>query len=189
MTRPPRQHPSGSNHSILKMSSVELSHVRHERDRQPRAPDARDGLKPSQRRILVAMNDLHLGPATQRAKCRQDLRRHQRQLSPARRRGHLSDFGPSRPALGDRDVLIDKQGNFGSPAGLPPAAMRYTEARLSAIAVEMLDDLNHETVDYVDNYTRSSKSRSSFRHGFPTCSSTARAASPWVWRPAFRRTI
>ncbi len=51
-----------------------------------------------------------------------------------------------------RSVLIDKQGNFGSLAGLPPAAMRYTEARLSAVAAEMLDDIDSDTVDYVDSY-------------------------------------
>ncbi len=88
-----------------------------------------------------------------------------------------------------RDVLIDKQGNFGSLAGLPPAAMRYTEARLSAIAAEMLDDINSETVDYVDSYDRAIASRWCCRRGFPTCSSTARAGSRSAWRPAFRRTI
>src|SRR5215813_8074292 len=51
-----------------------------------------------------------------------------------------------------RHVLIDKQGNFGSIAGLPPAAMRYTEARLSPVAAEMLTDLDHETVDMIPNY-------------------------------------
>ncbi|HAW28467.1 MAG TPA: DNA gyrase subunit A, partial [Planctomycetaceae bacterium] len=51
-----------------------------------------------------------------------------------------------------RNVLIDKQGNFGSLAGLPPAAMRYTEARLSSVAAEMLDDINRNTVDFVPTY-------------------------------------
>ena len=120
-------------------------------------PDARDGLKPSQRRILVAMNDLHLGPATQRAKCAKISGDTSGNYHP---HGDAVIY-PTLVRLAQpwvmRDVLIDKQGNFGSLAGLPPAAMRYTEARLSAIAVEMLDDLNHETVDYVDNYTQTLK--------------------------------
>lgn len=51
-----------------------------------------------------------------------------------------------------REVLVDKQGNFGSIAGLPPAAMRYTEARLSQAAGEMLADLDYDTVDFTQTY-------------------------------------
>jgi DNA gyrase subunit A len=120
-------------------------------------PDARDGLKPSQRRILVAMNDLHLGPATGRAKCAKISGDTSGNYHP---HGDAVIY-PTLVRLAQpwvmRDVLIDKQGNFGSLAGLPPAAMRYTEARLSAIAVEMLDDLKNDTVDYVDNYNQTLK--------------------------------
>src|SRR6186713_361761 len=97
-------------------------------------PDVRDGLKPSQRRILVAMNDLRLGPRSKHLKC-------------AKIAGNTSgDYHPHGEAIiyptlvrmaqdwNMRHVLIDKQGNFGSIAGMPPAAMRYTEARLSPIA-------------------------------------------------------
>ena len=95
-------------------------------------PDVRDGLKPSQRRILVAMNDLNLGPESGTHQVRQDLRRHERQLSPARRSRRSIRRWSAWPRIGTCGiVLIDKQGNFGSIAGLPPAAMRYTEARLS----------------------------------------------------------
>ena len=120
-------------------------------------PDARDGLKPSQRRILVAMNDLHLGPATGRAKCAKISGDTSGNYHP---HGDAVIY-PTLVRLAQpwvmRDVLIDKQGNFGSLAGLPPAAMRYTEARLSAVAVEMLDDLKNETVDFVDNYNQERK--------------------------------
>ena len=115
-------------------------------------PDVRDGLKPSQRRILVAMNDLSLGPGAKRVKC-------------AKISGDTSgNYHPHGEAViyptlvrmaqewNMREVLIDKQGNFGSIAGLPPAAMRYTEARLSAAAALMLDDLKLDTVDYVPTY-------------------------------------
>ncbi len=118
-------------------------------------PDARDGLKPSQRRILVAMNDLNLGPASSRVKCAK--------IS-GDTSGNYHPHGESviYPTLvrmaqewNMRHPLIDKQGNFGSIAGLPPAAMRYTEARLSAIAAQMLDDLKLDTVDFVPTYDES----------------------------------
>ncbi|MCO8123683.1 DNA gyrase subunit A [Stieleria sp. TO1_6] len=115
-------------------------------------PDVRDGLKPSQRRILVAMNDLNLGPGSKRVKCAK--------IS-GDTSGNYHPHGESviYPTLvrmaqewNMRSLLIDKQGNFGSIAGLPPAAMRYTEARLSAVAAALLDDLKLDTVDFVPTY-------------------------------------
>ncbi len=115
-------------------------------------PDVRDGLKPSQRRILVAMNDLSLGPNSGRVKCAKIC-------GDTSGNYHPHGDGSIYPTLvrlaqnwNQREVLIDKQGNFGSLAGMPPAAMRYTEARLSAVAAEMLDDLKRDTVDYVLTY-------------------------------------
>ena len=118
-------------------------------------PDVRDGLKPSQRRILVAMNDLNVGPGSARVKCAK--------IS-GDTSGNYHPHGESviYPTLvrmaqdwNMRHVLIDKQGNFGSIAGLPPAAMRYTEARLSPVAAMLLDDLKLDTVDYVPTYDES----------------------------------
>ena len=115
-------------------------------------PDARDGLKPSQRRILVAMNDLNLTPGAARVKCAK--------IS-GDTSGNYHPHGESviYPTLvrmaqewNMRHVLVDKQGNFGSIAGLPPAAMRYTEARMSPFAALMLDDLKLDTVDFVPTY-------------------------------------
>lgn len=115
-------------------------------------PDVRDGLKPSQRRILVAMNDLNLGPGAKRVKCAK--------IS-GDTSGNYHPHGESviYPTLvrmaqewNLRSLLIDKQGNFGSVAGLPPAAMRYTEARLAPVASMMLDDLKLDTVDFVPTY-------------------------------------
>lgn len=115
-------------------------------------PDARDGLKPSQRRILVAMNDLRLGPNSSRVKCAKISGDTSGNYHP---HGDGSIY-PTLVRMGQdwimRDVLIDKQGNFGSLAGLPPAAMRYTEARLSAVASEMLADIDRDTVDFVPTY-------------------------------------
>ncbi|MES2789521.1 MAG: DNA gyrase subunit A [Planctomycetota bacterium] len=115
-------------------------------------PDVRDGLKPSQRRILVAMNDLNLGPNTSRIKCAKIAGDTSGNYHP---HGEGSVY-PTLVRMAQnwvmREVLVDKQGNFGSLAGLPPAAMRYTEARLSAVASELLDDINRDTVDYVPTY-------------------------------------
>src|SRR5205814_7588192 len=115
-------------------------------------PDARDGLKPSQRRILVAMNDLNLGPNSGRIKCAKIC-------GDTSGNYHPHGDGSIYPTLVRmaqpwvmREVLIDKQGNFGSLAGLPPAAMRYTEARLSSVAAELLDDIEKDTVDFVPTY-------------------------------------
>lgn len=115
-------------------------------------PDVRDGLKPSQRRILVAMNDLNLTPGASRVKCAK--------IS-GDTSGNYHPHGESviYPTLvrmaqewNMRYVLVDKQGNFGSVAGLPPAAMRYTEARMSPYAALLLDDLKLDTVDFVPTY-------------------------------------
>ncbi len=115
-------------------------------------PDVRDGLKPSQRRILVAMNDLNLTPGAARVKCAK--------IS-GDTSGNYHPHGESivYPTLvrmaqewNMRHVLVDKQGNFGSIAGLPPAAMRYTEARMSAFASMMMEDLKLDTVDFTPTY-------------------------------------
>jgi len=115
-------------------------------------PDVRDGLKPSQRRILVAMNDLNLAPGRGFRKC-------------AKIAGDTSgNYHPHGEAIvyptlvhlaqtfRMRYPLVNGQGNFGSIDGYPPAAMRYTEARLMPAAMDMLADLDSNTVTIVPNY-------------------------------------
>ncbi|HET6248788.1 MAG TPA: DNA gyrase subunit A [Tepidisphaeraceae bacterium] len=115
-------------------------------------PDVRDGLKPSQRRILVAMNDLNLRPGSKHLKC-------------AKIAGNTSgDYHPHGESIvyptlvrlaqpwSLRYPLIDGQGNFGSTDGDPPAAMRYTEARPTSVEQELMLDLNLDTVDFQPNY-------------------------------------
>jgi DNA gyrase subunit A len=115
-------------------------------------PDVRDGLKPSQRRILFAMQRLGLYPGRQHRKC-------------AKICGDTSgDFHPHGEAViyptlvhmaqpwAMRERLIDGKGNFGSIENDPPAAMRYTEARLTHLGAMLMDDLEKETVDFVPNY-------------------------------------
>lgn len=115
-------------------------------------PDIRDGLKPSNRRILVAMNDLHLNPGKPHRKCAKiagdtsgNYHPHGEQVVYPTLVRMAQDFNMRYP-------LVDGQGNFGSIDGDGAAAMRYTEARLTPIAVEMLADIEKETVDYMPNY-------------------------------------
>lgn len=115
-------------------------------------PDVRDGLKPSQRRVLVAMNDLGLGPASSTSKCAGIVGETMKRYHP---HGDASIYDTLVRLAQDwvmQSRLVHGQGNFGSIAGLPPAHMRYTEARLTAPAAEMLADLESETVDFIDNY-------------------------------------
>jgi DNA gyrase subunit A len=115
-------------------------------------PDVRDGLKPSQRRILVAMNDLNLGPRSKHRKCAKIVGDTGGNYHP---HGDQATYG-TLVRLGQdwnmRYPLVDPQGNFGSIDSDPPAAMRYTEARMAAPAMDMLDDIKHDTVDFVPNY-------------------------------------
>ncbi|MEE9240664.1 MAG: DNA gyrase subunit A [bacterium] len=120
-------------------------------------PDVRDGLKPVHRRILVTLNDLGLSHTRAFRKC-------------AKIAGDVSgNYHPHGeavvyPALARmaqnfsmRGILVDGQGNFGSVDGDPPAAMRYTEARMTEIAENLLTDIDKETVEFVDNYDNTRK--------------------------------
>jgi DNA gyrase subunit A len=130
-------------------------------------PDVRDGLKPSQRRILYAMRQLNLTPGAKHRKC-------------AKISGDTSgDYHPHGetviyPTLVRlaqdwvmRYTLINGQGNFGSIDGDPPAAMRYTEARLTAAAMALMEDLDKETVDMVPNYDETKDEPTVFPAKFP----------------------
>lgn len=115
-------------------------------------PDVRDGLKPSQRRILVAMHDLKLRPGKKHLKCAKICGDTSGNYHP---HGE-SVIYPTMVGMAQkwkmRVPLVDPQGNFGSIEGDPPAAMRYTEARMSQAAVDMLEDIEFDTVDMQANY-------------------------------------
>ena len=115
-------------------------------------PDVRDGLKPSQRRILAAMHDLNLGPRSQHRKCSKICGDTQGNYHPHGQEVIYPTLVRMGQTFSYRYPLVDGQGNFGSLDGDPPAAMRYTEARLSALATEMLADIEYDTVDFVPNY-------------------------------------
>ena len=115
-------------------------------------PDVRDGLKPSQRRILAAMNDLNLGPRAAHRKCAKIAGDTSGNYHPHGEQVIYPTLVRMAQRWNMRHPLIDGQGNFGSMDGDPPAAMRYTEARMTSAATEMLQDLQYETVDLELNY-------------------------------------
>lgn len=130
-------------------------------------PDVRDGLKPSQRRILYAMRQLNLSPGGKHRKCAKisgdtsgDYHPHGEQV-----------IYPTLVRLAQdwvmRYRLVDGQGNFGSVDGDPPAAMRYTEARLTPASVQLMEDLDKETVDMTPNYDETKKEPVVFPSKFP----------------------
>src|SRR5580700_4654722 len=130
-------------------------------------PDVRDGLKPSQRRILFAMEQLSLVPGRKHMKC-------------AKICGQTSgDYHPHGEAViyptlchmaqpwAMREKLVDGKGNFGSVENDPPAAMRYTEARLTHLGAALMQDMERDTVDFVPNYDERLTEPTVFPAAFP----------------------
>ena len=115
-------------------------------------PDVRDGLKPSQRRILMAMHDLNLEPARKHRKCAKIAGDTSGNYHPHGEMVIYPTLARMAQDFNLRYMLVDGQGNFGSIDGDPPGAMRYTEARMAHPAVELLADLEKETVDFAPNY-------------------------------------
>ena len=118
-------------------------------------PDVRDGLKPSQRRILVAMNDLNLTPRAKYRKCAKIAGDTSGNYHPHGESVIYPTLVRLAQPFSTRYPLIDGQGNFGNIDGDPPAAMRYTEARMSGIAVDLMADLDKDTSDLQPNYDES----------------------------------
>ena len=120
-------------------------------------PDVRDGLKPVQRRILFSMEELNVGPDKPHRKCARIVGDTMGKYHP---HGDSSIYGALVNMAQDwsmRAILVDGHGNFGSVDGDGAAAMRYTEARLSKISVEMLADINKDTVDFIPNFDETEK--------------------------------
>jgi DNA gyrase subunit A len=115
-------------------------------------PDARDGLKPVHRRILYAMHDMGIGATTAYKKSARIVGEVLGKYHPHGDAAVYESMARMAQDFSMRYLLIDGQGNFGSVDGDAPAAMRYTEARLSHMAEEMLADIEQDTVDFVDNF-------------------------------------
>jgi DNA gyrase subunit A len=118
-------------------------------------PDARDGLKPVHRRILYAMFDQNMTPDRRREKCASAVGEVLKNYHPHGDQSVYDALVRMAQDFSMRYPLIDGQGNFGSVDGDPAAAYRYTEARLSPIAMELLRDIEMETVDFVPNFSES----------------------------------
>jgi DNA gyrase subunit A len=115
-------------------------------------PDARDGLKPSQRRILYAMHDLSLFPNRQHRKCAKICGDTSGNYHPHGEAVIYPTLVHMAQPWAMRERLVDGQGNFGSVEGDPPAAMRYTEARMTHLGAALMTDMDKDTVDFVPNY-------------------------------------
>ena len=115
-------------------------------------PDARDGLKPVHRRILYAMHDMNINPNSSHKKSARIVGEVLGKYHP---HGDMAVYEAMARMAQDfsmRALLVDGQGNFGSMDGDSPAAMRYTEARLTQLSTHMLGDINKDTVDFVENF-------------------------------------
>jgi DNA gyrase subunit A len=115
-------------------------------------PDVRDGLKPVHRRILYTMNEMGLSAGAAYRKCAAIVGEVMGKYHPHGDQALYDTLVRLAQDFSLRYPLVDGQGNFGSVDGDPPAAMRYTEARLTAIAAEVLADIDKDTVDFVENY-------------------------------------
>ena len=120
-------------------------------------PDIRDGLKPSQRRILFAMHELNLSPGGHFRKCAKIAGDTSGNYHPHGEQVVYPTLVRMAQPWIMRYQLIDGQGNFGSIDGDPPAAMRYTEARMQKVTMEMLSELEKDTVDFRNNYDETRK--------------------------------
>ena len=152
-------------------------------------PDIRDGLKPVHRRVLYTMQGL--GLSWNRA-----YKKAARVIGDCMGKYHPHGDAPIYEALvrmvqefSLRYPLVDGQGNYGSVDGDPPAAMRYTEARLAKIAHEMLADIDKDTVDFVPNFDESEREPVVLPTRIPNLlDQRLGRASRWAWPPTSRRT-
>src|SRR5437870_4654022 len=130
-------------------------------------PDARDGLKPSQRRILYAMHDLSLFPGRQHRKCAKICGDTNGNYHPQGGAVIYPTLVHMAQPWAMRETLVNGQGNFGSVEGDPPAAMRYTEARMTHLGAALMSDMEKDTVDFVPNYDETRTEPTVFPAAFP----------------------
>src|SRR6266446_792924 len=130
-------------------------------------PDVRDGLKPSQRRILFAMNDLGVMPNRKHIKCAKIVGETMGNYHPHGDQAIYPTLVHMAQPWAMRETLIQGQGNFGSVEGDPPASMRYTEARLEHLGAALMTDMEKDTVDFVPNYDETRTEPTVFPSAFP----------------------
>jgi DNA gyrase subunit A len=138
-------------------------------------PDVRDGLKPSQRRVLYAMNELNLNPGGVTRKCAAIVGECMGKYHPHGDASIYDTLVRMAQDWNSRYPLVHPKGNFGSVDGDPPAAMRYTEAKLTPLGAELLADLEMDTVDYIPNFDETTKEPTVLPAAFPNliCNGTS----------------
>jgi len=130
-------------------------------------PDARDGLKPSQRRILYAMGELSLYPGRKTLKCAKIVGETMGNYHPHGDQAIYPTLVHMAQPWAMRERLVDGKGNFGSVEDDPPASMRYTEARLTHLGAALMQDMEKDTVDFVPNYDDTRNEPTVFPAAFP----------------------
>lgn len=130
-------------------------------------PDVRDGLKPSQRRVLYSMNELNLSPGGNTRKCAAIVGDCMGKYHPHGDASIYDTLVRMAQDWNSRYPLVHPKGNFGSMDGDPPAAMRYTEAKLTPLGAEILADIDQDTVDYIPNFDETTKEPSVMPAAFP----------------------
>src|SRR5438105_540579 len=130
-------------------------------------PDARDGLKPSQRRILYAMHELSLFPGRKPYQCAKICGDTSGNYHPHGEAVIYPTLVRMAQPWAMRETLIEGKGNFGSPEGDPPAAMRYTEARMTHLGAALMTDMDKDTVNFVPNYDERLTEPTVFPSAFP----------------------
>src|SRR6476620_2866186 len=130
-------------------------------------PDVRDGLKPVHRRVLFSMSEQGLAPNRPYRKCARVVGEVMGQFHPHGDQSIYDTLVRLAQDFAQRYPLVDGQGHFGSIDGDPPAAMRYTEARLKALADDMMADLDKETVDFTPNYDETTEEPTVLPTPFP----------------------
>src|SRR6478672_6536024 len=130
-------------------------------------PDARDGLKPAHRRVLYGMKTMGLGAGRGYRKCAKIVGEVMGNFHPHGDASIYDTLVRMAQEFNMRYTLVDGQGNFGSIDGDPPAAMRYTEARLRSLGEQMMTDLDKETVDFVPNYDETTEEPTVLPTPFP----------------------
>ena len=153
-------------------------------------PDARDGLKPVQRRILYQMNEMGLRPDRGHVKCARVVGDVMGRLHPHGDSAIYDALVRLAQPWAMRLPLVDGHGNFGSLGGDDsPAAMRYTECRPTEAAMAMVESIDEDTVDFGPNYDgQEQRAAGPARRRSRTCWSTAPRGSRSGWRPTWRRT-
>mgnify|MGYP002245275002 FL=1 len=145
-------------------------------------------MKPVHRRIVYAMYDGGYRPDRGYSKCARPVADVMGNYHPHGDAAIYDSLVRMAQPWSMRYTLVDGQGNFGSAGDDPPAAMRYTECRMMPLAMEMVRDIDKDTVDFVPNYDGRTQEPPCCPRASRTCWPTARPASPSAWRPTFRRT-